>query len=320
MITKYIPESITRAAGRAALKASKNSPKYLFVGGVVGAVGATVLACKATLKVESVLVEHQKIMIDIKTVNSVDYTEQDRQHDKLYLFVRTSATLIRLYGPAVILGSVSIAALTKSHNLLQSRNSALSAAYAGLEATFGNYRERVRKELGEEKEKEIWQDVRTEKIKLDGQKAMLKYAGPEGCSMYAELYSADTNHNYVVGSPEANIMVLRQRENYLNDKLRMRGHLFLNEALEELGFDHSEAGSVVGWLYKPEDPTHNGQSYVSLCCWSDNNRDQFDPQMLNSNGDVFLDFNVDGEIFRRLDEVKPLWKLTDKAHRRQRRG
>lgn len=320
MITKFIPKGLTRAVGRASLQASKNSPKYLFVGGVIGTVGATVLACKATLKVEDILVEHQKTMLDIKTVQHESYTEQNRQHDKLVLFTQTSVTLVRLYGPAILLGSVSIAALTKSHNLLQSRNSALSAAYAGLEATFGNYRERVRRELGEEKEQEIYRDVRVVEFP-DGKGGIVlkKEQGPDGCSMYAELYSADTNHNFHVGSLEANILTLRQRENYLNDRLRMRGHLFLNEALEELGFDHTEAGSVVGWLYKPEDPTHNGQSYVSFGCWTNNNRDQIDHMMMNNADGIFLDFNVDGEIYRRLDEVKPLWKLTDKTLRRQRR-
>lgn len=317
MITKFIPKGVTRAVGRASLQASKNSPKYLFLGGVIGTVGATVLACRATLKVESVLVEHEKMVANInQAVTFEQYSEKDMQHDKLVLYIQTTVKLTKLYGPAVILGSVSIAALTKSHNLMQSRNAALSAAYAGLEATFGNYRERVRTELGEEKEKEIYRDVRTEIVKINGKDTEIKFAGPQGSSMYAELYSSDTNHNFQVGSIEANIMTLRQRENYLNDRLRMRGHLYLNEVLEELGFDHTEEGSVVGWLYKPEDPTV--QSYVTFMCWADNNRDQIDPMMMNNADGIFLDFNVIGEIWKRLDEVKPIWKHTDKALRRAR--
>lgn len=319
MITRYIPARITRAAGRAALRYDKNQPKILFVTGVVGVVGATVLACRATLKVEDVLIEHQKVMIDIKTVQHEQYSEQDRQHDKSVLYVQTVVKLTKLYGPSIIIGSVSIAALTKSHNLLQNRNAALSAAYAGLEATFGNYRDRVRKELGDEQEEEIYRDVQVKRTMVEGKRVKNKFGGGGG-SPYVELFSADTSHNFHVGSHEANIMTLRQRENYLNDRLRMRGHLFLNEALEEIGLEHTEAGAVVGWLYKPDDPNHDGQSFVSLCCWGDSARDSINPLAMNNEGGIFIDFNVDGEIHRRLDEVKPIWKLTDKALRRSRRS
>lgn len=318
MITKYIPAKITRAAGRAALRYDKNQPKILFVTGVVGVVGATVLACRATLKIEDVLIEHQKTMLDIKTVQHEEYTEQDRQRDKLVLYTQTVVKITKLYGPSIIIGSVAIAALTRSHNLLQNRNTALSAAYAGLEATFGNYRERVRKEVGDEQEEEFYRDAQVKRTMVEGKRVKSKYGGGAG-SPYVELYSADTSHNFHIGSHEANIMTLRQRENYLNDRLRMRGHLFLNEALEELGLDPTEAGAVVGWLYKPDDPNHNGQSFVSLGCWGDRDRDSINPLMMNNDDGIFVDFNVDGEIYRRLDEVKPLWKLTDKAQRRARR-
>lgn len=304
-LISYVPASATRTVSRAGLRLSKNAPQLLFVGGVVGAVGATVLACRATLKVEEVLVDHEKTLLDIKTVQHVQYSEKDRQHDKFYLYLQTSTKLLRLYGPSVLLGSVSIAALTKSHNLLSERNAALSAAYAGLEATFGNYRDRVREELGEEKEKEIWRDVKVVETK-DGKTVTLsKQVGPQGCSQYAELYSADTNHNFKPGSPEANIQTLRQRENYLNDRLRIRGHVFLNEVLEELGFDHTEAGALVGWLWLPEDPNFNG---ISFMCWGDRDRNSIDPMMMNNADGIFLDFNHTGEIYKRLDEVKPLWK------------
>lgn len=319
MITKHLPERLTRAVGRASLKASKNSPKYLFAAGIVGTVGATVLACRATLKIEDVLLEHEKTMLDIKTVQHEQYNDQDRQHDKLLLYVQTTVKITKLYGPSIILFGISIACLTKSHKVLTERHAALSAAYAGLDATFGQYRDRVKNELGEEKEEKIFRDAQTAKRKINGETVKVVHGGGGG-SDYVELFSADTTHNFHVGSLEANIQTLRQRENYANDRLRMRGHLFLNEVLEELGFDHSEAGSVVGWLYKPDDPEHNGQSYVTFGCWGDSDRDSINPLMMNNADGIFLDFNVDGEIHRRLDEVKPIWKLTDKAQRRLRRG
>jgi hypothetical protein len=52
---KFIPDAIGRKLGEQGLLASEQAPKALFVGGVVGMVGSTVLACRATLKLEGVL-------------------------------------------------------------------------------------------------------------------------------------------------------------------------------------------------------------------------------------------------------------------------
>ena len=45
---KFIPIAVSRKIAQQGLLASENAPKVLFVGGVVGMVGSTVLACRAT--------------------------------------------------------------------------------------------------------------------------------------------------------------------------------------------------------------------------------------------------------------------------------
>jgi hypothetical protein len=57
---KVIPDSIARKVAAQGFLAQKNSPRILFVGGVVGMVGSTVLACRATLKLEEVLERHRE--------------------------------------------------------------------------------------------------------------------------------------------------------------------------------------------------------------------------------------------------------------------
>lgn len=57
--------------------------------------------------------------------------------------------------------------------------------------------------------------------------------------------------------PEFNYRVLRYQENYANDKLKAKGHVFLNEVYDMLGVPRTKAGQVLGWIYNEENPDSN---------------------------------------------------------------
>lgn len=79
----------------------------------------------------------------------------------------------------------------------------------------------------------------------------------------------------------------------LNDQLRERGHVTLNEALQSLGFlleEDSSEGDYEGWVYDP-DPKY-GDGYISFGVWDDGFAAGMD--WLNGKVDVIkLKFNVD---------------------------
>jgi hypothetical protein len=161
-----IPSAITRKIAEQGLLASENAPKILFVGGVVGMVGSTVLACRATLKLEEVLdeietvksnAEEVKHMVDSgQTDSDVTYSDAEYKRDLHIISVQGVGKIVKLYAPSVILGAVSIAALTKSHNILRDRNLALTAAYTAVDAAFNRYRQRVVDMFGEEMDQDIY--------------------------------------------------------------------------------------------------------------------------------------------------------------------
>ena len=63
-------------------------------------------------------------------------------------------------------------------------------------------------------------------------------------------------------SPEFNLNLLKSQQNYMNDRLRAKGYLFLNEAYEMLGMSKIKVGQVVGWIYDEQNPI--GDNYVDL--------------------------------------------------------
>lgn len=307
LISKVVKPSITTKLGRAVLQTQKHSPHILFGAGMVGFVSTTVLASKATLRVEEVL---QKTQSDLDNVRMVvdgplgekhDYTEDDAFKDRLFIYTRTFVDLSKLYAPTIIVGGLSVIALTKSHAILTQRNTALTAAYVGLDRAYRAYRGRVREVLGEEREEEIYYDYREEMSvdtrELDemGDDAPIKVSkriGETHFSPYARFF--DESSRFWQKDPEANWLHLRIQQSYANDLLKLRGHLFLNEVYEMLGLDHTSQGAVVGWVISKD-----GDNYVDFG-FMDGERERARAFVNHQERSVLLDFNVDGVIYDKI--------------------
>lgn len=298
---KFIPNSASRKVGLAVLKSKKASPTILFAGGVVGVVATTVLACRATLKLEEVIEETETKFADMKVARktqSEKYSDSDFKHDKVVIYTQQAMKICKLYAPAFILGTASIAALAGSHNILTKRNAALTAAYAGLEKGFSEYRQRVIDAVGEEKEQEIrYAAVDVETIVEDKngpKKQTSRKVGAEGASIYARFFESTTSTSWSP-YPGDNKVFLRSHEQWANDMLTSRGYLFLNEVYKALGMEPTKAGQVVGWLSDGK-----GDKYVSFGMW--NADDPAKRDFVNGvGGEILLDFNVDGNIFDDID-------------------
>ena len=85
---------------------------------------------------------------------------------------------------------------------------------------------------------------------------------------------------------ETNVYFLRYQQDYANELLRTRGHLFLNEVYDMLGAPRTKLGQVCGWVYKENNPI--GDNHVDLDIFNDRNTED--------NNVFILDPNVDGCI------------------------
>ena len=83
---------------------------------------------------------------------------------------------------------------------------------------------------------------------------------------------------------EFNMKVLRYQERFANDKLKAKGHLFLNEVYDMLGLSRTKIGQLDGWVYDADNPDR--QNYVEFELYP----------LHNCESCIIIDFNVDGNI------------------------
>lgn len=308
---KLIPASVSRSLAEKALRTRMQSPSILFGIGVVSMVGSTVLACRATLKVEEVLhkVESDKAkaalakeMVDNGAVpEGTTYTDEEVQKDMYIILARGAGNLVKLYAPAIIVGGIGIVCLSKSHNLLKERNLAITAAYVAVDRAFTAYRERVVDRFGDETDRELRYDYEeVDVIEEETGKVVSTIRAPEGDhGMYARWFDKESTSMWNPPEfAEYNWMHLRQQQNWANDMLKARGHMFLNEVYRMLGLSETSAGQIVGWVYAKDNP--RGDNYVDFGCWGQ----QDEPSVFHNGreGAILLDFNVDGSVWQLLDE------------------
>ena len=302
-----IINSATKTFHRVGFQIKKHSPEILLVTGITGVVTSAVMACKATTKVDAIIEESKKSIdmihegMEAGNICDVEYTEEDGKKDLAIVYIQTGVKFAKLYGPSVLLGLTSIGCILASNNIIHKRNVALSAAYTAIDRSFKGYRSRVIERFGESMDRELRYNIKTQEVKetvVDEEtgkkktvKSTVSVVDPNTYSDYARFFD-----EYCAGwtkDAEYNLMFLRQQQNYANELLKSRGHLFLNEVYDMLGIDRTKAGNIVGWIYDEKHPI--GDNFVDFGIYVLDNEKARD--FVNGRErSILLDFNVDGDI------------------------
>lgn len=299
-----IMKSVNGVASKAVMKLKKHSPEILVMAGIAGTVVSAVLACKATTKVAEILDETKGTLdtihegMETGAINGQEYTTEDGKKDTVVIYAQTGMKLAKLYAPAIILGTLSITSILASNNILRKRNVALGAAYAAIDKSFKEYRGRVIERFGEQVDTELKYGIKAKKfeeIEVDPEtgkekkvKKTVMVADPNLQSDYA-VYFDSKSRNYET-NPDYNRMFLKAQQAFANDKLQTRGHLFLNEVLDDLDLPRTPAGQIVGWTKDGPDGYVNFR-IVEVERETEDGRHE--PALL-------LDFNVEGNIWEKM--------------------
>lgn len=309
--------TIVKGINRGILLGRKYSPEILLGVGIISGGVGLVMTCKATLKAEEIINELTTTREKIDTVkeladnDKVTYDDKQYKEDKIRAYARAGVDLAKLYGPALSLELLSLGCILFSHGILKKRNLALFASYKALEEGFKAYRKRVRdEENGIEKDlyyktgitkKIIKSDILNDKGEVVGEKEEAMVILPKGVSEYAKFFNS-TNKNWS-NVPEYNLTFLKMQQNFANDLLHSRGHVFLNEVYDLLGLERTTAGALCGWVEGHGDNEIDFGLYEGCGDYPDDyandtigERRQDFVNCIKVDS-VLLDFNVDGPIY-----------------------
>lgn len=207
----------------------RSSPTILTCFSIVGVVGTTVLAVKATPKAVELIKNDSR-----------------RNHDgDPYAYTKLEAvqSCWQCYIPAALVGFSTIICII-GINVLNKRNQAsLASAYALLSESYQQYRKAA---------KTVYGDEADSKIKV--QMAKNTYISADGYSVYSPDLDSESekilcydlfSQRYFTSTMAA----VLNAQYHINRNLSLNGYASINEFYEFLGIDKIDHGDDIGWSY-----------------------------------------------------------------------
>lgn len=209
----------------------KHSSTILTVVGAAGVVATSVLAVKATPKALLLL------------------EEAEYQKGEELTAIETVKAAWKPYIPAVITGASTIACIF-GINYLSTRNQAtLMSAYAVLDRSYKEYREKVNELYGESSDLNVKQEIvkskyinRDEDFDVEGEGEL--FFDYEGVRWF-----------------RSTVEKVREAEYKFNQNLTMSGFACINEFYDILGIERTESGYQLGWSTVTNDDIYGHSSF-----------------------------------------------------------
>lgn len=299
--------SLTRSFGKASLVVSKHAPAILTAMGVAAFTTSTALAVKESFTLTGEVYDDLLEISELKeTPEPADEeTKQELATKRAKTYGRFILKVANHYRPALIAGAIGTVSVVAAHRLSAKRIAGLTMAVAAADESLRKYKSAIEKAFGTEAVQEALSKSReailAEAVKVDedgnesfdGEGILDQY----GLSQYAVVF--DENASLWEPNEDFDIMMLNAQEKYLNNKLMCDGYVLLNDAYTTLGLPKTSAGAVVGWVYKGGE----GDGYISFGDFESRNVRHYDAARGREVTDFLLDFNVDGVVWDRIDEV-----------------
>lgn len=210
----------------------RNASTVLTILGGVGVVATSVMAVKATPK----------------ALKKIDEAKEEKGEElSKWETVKVTGTT---YIPTIIVGASTIACIFGSNILNKRQQASLASAYALVDQSYREYKNKVKELYGEETHQEIIDAITAENVGINapGFVSNDKLYVDEQCGEPRLFYDEYGNRFF-----EATLEQVISAEYHLNRNYSLRGYTVLNEFYEFLGIEPTDYGSELGWANYDDD-------------------------------------------------------------------
>jgi hypothetical protein len=209
-----------------------NSPVLLTAIGTVGTLTTAYLTGKASFKAAHILedaLEEKRIEIQHdkpRGIPSLDNKEKVRIVWKLYI-------------PAASTGVVTVVSIIAANRIGMRRAAAVAAAYSISEKAFAEYKEKVLEKIGENKERDVRDDLAKDRVKdnpVSSSQVIITGGGDVLC------YDAFTARYF-----KSDMESLKKAQNDLNYKVLNDFYASLSDFYDLIGLPTTSFSDEVGW-------------------------------------------------------------------------
>lgn len=211
--------NLTQMAAKTQHYTKKNAPTILSCMGALGVVGTTLSAIKATLKVIDVLEDEEEIKIE-------------RDNQSLTTFEK-ALVVAPVYFPTILLGTATITCIFGANILNKKKQATLVSAYAYLNSSFNEYKDKVKAIYGEDGEKRVRDELAKDKY------IQQSMSESDKDILFFDEYSG----RYF----ESTLFNLQNAVYKLNRTFALEGYTNLNEFYRYVDLPETEYGEVLGW-------------------------------------------------------------------------
>ena len=250
---------------------SKNSPYIISgIGAASVATGAVILVKKAKKQNEfdeevKTIYEEKKQGIEVYgAANNIPADKREKIYRKniVKLNIWKTGKYTGYYATPVILISGGVMCMLSALLIQTKRIKALSVAYTSLATAFNDYRDRVKTKFGlsDQEEEDLFNGV--ERDRNGNIVSSSRESTVENETVYSRLFGEGNSWRWVKNTNLC-VLILMASQTNLNELLRLRGYVTLNDVWKELGFKPSSEGMYLGWRFKKNDPVF-GSTYIDL--------------------------------------------------------
>ena len=220
--------------GKSQLLFKRRGSTILTIAGGVGVIATSIVAVKATPKALKQIEEAQE-----------EKGEELTNVEKVKVAAPT-------YIPAILIGVGTLTCIFGANILSKRQQAALVSAYAMVDSSYKEYKQKLKELYGEEAHEEIVNAIAVEKAKEVGITAESMCANTcltddKACGEPVLFYDEWSQRYF-----ESTIEQVITAEYHLNRNFVLRGFTVLNELYEFLGLETTDYGAELGWTIEDE--------------------------------------------------------------------